>query len=1628
MIYIDEIQDLKLYKRQFLLPRNGLDKKHGNVVMLVTPNEASSIALINHKLMKNKYYRCYWLEKDVSFYINNENALEYINHDNEIYIHEAEEGDWNTYLTEGVFSYYKSKIIYNGYKQDVDKVRKYINTATIGELNRDLKAKVKYPISVTVFPHEPNIETDAKSIIVSSEFVDDDLKYHCREEICTMLVKTINPEVSDVILDPVVMVLAGTYDAYNGMFKPDGIPYRYLCEAVKDLISKDRGWNDLHDIIKKNDINDFTRKAANTNKILTKYVSEAKMDPVAKLKRRITFTSRRGSAHKINTVMNNIEKTVDTTVDNPEFKETNDIAKKDRKEKEDEDIIKNIKVPNIDADSSNVPQNEETYYAGHLVNEYLLTEDYLQTQDSITYFMEASEVNNAKLRKILYRERLRTNKQVINIYDSMKNSCPSIKYTYLNLNRYKKQNLIVDLRFYNELFFKNNMYKLDKGIDLYFDLLSRMVNNSKLTANGYNKKKVVFIPVNDWDTDPNTKMWLYNKEINPISMFYRLMVKKFYILKDTFDNTDFVFIGDNTYFKINFTTFKESDKAKFIVLINKLRNNVPVEDEGDENKDSKKAIIDTIIDNIEDSEQIKISHLTGNGKTVKKDNTEEKPASADPIDKDKQKAAEEDKKELVKTIEKVAQDSNSVDDAMDKLNQDVYFKNILDSLADEEDNGVQINSSRKTRMDNLNHDFLKKNIRGKTVQQILDEKRELNSKALDVTALPIDSINKEWQELTYINASKMYDPADDIVAMIYALSKKTYPLSVRDISVEDTSTSEDYVFTYTVELESHTGKRFKIKFDIPKLKNGQYMMLRGNKKVISSQSFLMPVLKSDPDAAQIVSNYSKIFIYTFGSSTGKTNVYADRIIKTLNKNEFKEIKVITGDNSKICDMYDVPIDYIDLSSVYTKITSPHYEFYFNQKKFREEYGDKIDYRIGFPIGINRSSKSILYYQTDVEYFLSEYIYNLISGDSKDFDKAYKKTSVSTKYMYSKASILSTEIPVIVLTAYSEGLTTVLQKAEIEYRLMEKKNVTANEDFIKFKDGFLIYHNSPKASMLMNGLKECNTEYYSIGDINSRSMYLDFLDNYGGRLKADGIDNFYDCMIDPITEDVLDHYGLPKDYVSLLLYASNLMTDNKYYKHGDQSVRRIRRNEIIAGYTYKALTNSYGRYSIEMKHGRDSIMTIKQSAVIDLILLDPSSSDTSFLNPLAEAESYNTVTTKGLSGMNSDRSYSVDKRSYDDSMVNVLGMSTAFAGTVGINRQATINSNISTVRGYVAPSKIEDMNSVNSLCLTEALMPMGTTRDDPFRTAMTFIQTSKHTIRVKHSDPCLITNGASAALPYLISDEFAHKAKDSGEVVEKEDDFMIVSYKNGTSDYVDLSNKIEKNSASGFYQVVKLDTKLKLGDKVKKNDIIAYDPLAFSNKNGMNDNLEYNIGTLVKCTLFDTDEGFEDSAIISDDLSEAMASDVVVKKEINLAKETMIYKLLEPGTHVEEGDIIATIQAPYEEEDANALLKTLVDDPEEISNLGRINITSKVTGVIEDIEIYRTVELDELSESLQKICKKYEGKIKHKKVLMKKYNIDKLEELPPDYKLESTGKLKGTIDGVQIVFYLKYRDKMSVGVA
>ena len=603
-----------------------------------------------------------------------------------------------------------------------------------------------------------------------------------------------------------------------------------------------------------------------------------------------------------------------------------------------------------------------------------------------------------------------------------------------------------------------------------------------------------------------------------------------------------------------------------------------------------------------------------------------------------------------------------------------------------------------------------------------------------------------------------------------------------------------------------------------------------------------------------------------------------------------------------------------------------------------------------------------------------------------------------------------------------GLIPAMDLAKIDYDITEKNPKIPGYDVIKLADGFISYKETYQSLMLMNGLKDCNPEEISIKDLNAKMTWVNVLDNFGGRVKSDGLSNFKDLMYDPITVEISRDYQLPETYHEALIYASNLLVDNKMVKHTDISTNRYRTNEVIAAQFYRAISDSYKEYALSNKHERIVGMTIKQSAVLDLIMQQNNTSDLSIFQPLLEIETKNTISTKGVTGMNSDRAYGIDKRGYDDSMVNVIAQATGFASTVGVNRQTTINPNITGGRGYFKQSGTDNMSVTNTFCMTEALSPFAVTSDDPFRNDMTFVQTSKHTTPVANSMPMLVTTGADAAMPYLASDMFAYKAKEGGTVTEVTDEYMMVKYKSGKTDFIRLDEQTMKNSDGGFYVPLQLVTDLKKGSSFKKGEILAYDPKSF-NKTVGDTQLAYTLGTMVKAAIQTTEDGFEDSGKFSEWLSEAMASEIIVCKEVNLTRGTNILQMIQKGTKVKEGDPLLVFNTGFDEEDANILIKNLNNEDGDISTIGRNVIKSKVTGVVSDIKIYRTCDIEELSESLQKIVKKREAEISK----IKKLAGDKANDilLDANYKLPTTGKLKN-VDGVLIEFFMKYNDKMAVG--
>ena len=77
MIFIDKMKNLKIYKTKTFLPTIEGDKKRKSAILLMTPNYDSSKRLMNSDLfINNRRYASYYIERDVSFYINSKEVEE----------------------------------------------------------------------------------------------------------------------------------------------------------------------------------------------------------------------------------------------------------------------------------------------------------------------------------------------------------------------------------------------------------------------------------------------------------------------------------------------------------------------------------------------------------------------------------------------------------------------------------------------------------------------------------------------------------------------------------------------------------------------------------------------------------------------------------------------------------------------------------------------------------------------------------------------------------------------------------------------------------------------------------------------------------------------------------------------------------------------------------------------------------------------------------------------------------------------------------------------------------------------------------------------------------------------------------------------------------------------------------------------------------------------------------------------------------------------------------------------------------------------------------------------------------------------------------------------------------------
>jgi len=971
------------------------------------------------------------------------------------------------------------------------------------------------------------------------------------------------------------------------------------------------------------------------------------------------------------------------------------------------------------------------------------------------------------------------------ILDSYMNNDRTLK-GIKNLTLSKNKNCYIDISNYMTDFFNFHRKSWKLTVSEFMKLMNTITNKEEYA--NFNKR-IVLLNINCWDTDKRTVINQYNILSNPFSIIYLALRKDFTMVQSLGNLEIFITDGNTSYFKFNPIGVDKTSYLDFKLAMSKIKSTLLDKDLDDdmhldtygtvssnapkEELDKAKAELNTATTKAGSDEDIQMSLA---------DQLDRLAGNIDPADRDEpdEEPEEEPEEPDMGTDEEPTSSENteSEEDKEDRIEQELLAE--LDTDADTAKEVQKVLAKKvpskpaSARERQLREQQLQIKLdSGKTLAEILDKAKNNPSMKRNIEYSVDDKVktlNKGVTKITFPNFEKSYNDQvfeHDFYGVFDSLSnKKDLPVYIRKVTKEDTSDSMNQKETYTFDLEDPTyHRRMTCKIDVPKFIEGKFMYLSGNKKMFVKQLILKPVVKIAPDTVQICSNYNKIFMYRYGDNVSPKTQNIIRILLTNSK----YFTVRKGNSIPLNTDYKTSIEYDTIARhiMTLKIKNSKVTFFFSQTTLNE-YVNKAGYQSALAkidrdkylvIGIDETNPKtpvFLMVESDdaaiaaadfnngedidptddgeVSIGVIEQILLQTSRYNPSFDVSNMLNDIgikmSKKYIYSRCKIMKKYVPTIFLLAYTEGLTTVMRKAGIQYTFQEARpKFTDNLDklsqgVIQFADGYLIFSRYPiQNSLLMNAFTMLDTKAYDFADMDRPDTFTDIFSLlYGERQLSSAFDAFYDNMIDPITKELLESMNYPDEFVPLLLFANNLLCDNNYTTELQMDNFRVRSNEMVNALLYKVISNAYTKYKRTAMNRTPIPLSVPRGALIKEIVTSQSVEDYSRLNPILEADKSRAITCKGPSGINLDEAYTEEKRCFDKSMVGLLSMATSPDGNCGVVRQLSVDPKIVSPRGFIDTSRdINEMNEAQLFCCSDMAIPGSGRSDDSIRTSMMFKQ-------------------------------------------------------------------------------------------------------------------------------------------------------------------------------------------------------------------------------------------------------------------------------------------------------------------
>ena len=906
-----------------------------------------------------------------------------------------------------------------------------------------------------------------------------------------------------------------------------------------------------------------------------------------------------------------------------------------------------------------------------------------------------------------------------------------------------KVNTYFDMHEYIKIYFGiTNKFNTVKQVTLYWSYFTKIFSQDKLNAF---KNRFVICDIAKFPLTKDIKTNLSN----PLYMIYYTLYKRDDLLKSV--NMDFYFYNGRKILKVNpsllikkhdlpivkreinkimsgvvppteveISTSEDFIKKEEISsnIISKLVNpamnaivtnpeELKSEPESKEEKEIKDTIKNKVNDTISSQQEVE---LTDDSQVDDNEPVEDSGIINEPEEKDLDSIATRDVTDDDKSESEILKELDNDKDLISKI----YYQNKA------KENTKSTASSARDEL--LRKQQMKLKVQNMSIEDII----KINTDNVKIPVSDISSnlstTNEHVKQIKYDNVDKTYNKEvmkKDIVNSIMSLNDKSIPMYILSVDVQDTSNELNYKDTYTIKFEDTNRVRHTVKVDIPKFVDDKFLYLGGNKKIIKHQNFQLPVGKVTESRVQIVTNYSKMEIERVDN---KSLSYIERMKKLVLSNPQVKKLFTTGEAFTSNSKYITTLEYDEFSKVFTKFQNGNTLIMF-------DCGDIDEYMLkngikskDNKIYIGKDKGKDIYIDIDTQkdekdrYIFDIIIDNLSESQVSDFIAIKRQKSL----IYTRVKLMGVFVAVVLLLGLWEGLSTVLKKAKVKYRVepinvrTTSLDIKPNEAIVEFKDSRLIYEETPAVAMLMGGLNYIKTKDFEFAAMDTKEPYLGYINKvYGSPIIENALMNFYEFLIDPITKEILNKLDMPEDIVSIFIYAINLLADSQHKLDIDQNLYRVRMGEIIPAILYEKLAKNY--VSFRTYNGKKKY-TIPQDCVIKGILALKTVEDYSTLNPFLEFNQLHAISTKGFRGINLDDYYTMERRGFDTTTTGVVAPASSPDGSVGVNRIMTMEPMIGNVRGMAKDytGKLDELNQTNLNSLVELSMPMAGVIDDPTR--------------------------------------------------------------------------------------------------------------------------------------------------------------------------------------------------------------------------------------------------------------------------------------------------------------------------